>query len=387
MYRDITVPILSCTHAKLLLLPSSQKLVGRDHQPTAALASAIPAMVRRTRLCVHPRGNSRDRRSVSAIALSHRQSEDWQASSLCDASFLYVGSSSLVQLGLFAKVSPFNPAANIELPKEEKRLPAAFLSLEEVERLINQADVTTKIGIRDRAILEVLYSTAMRRSEVMRLEQFDLDRTRRLIVIRQGKGKKDRVVPIGVRALDWLEKYLREGRQWLADGHGSKLRLKRTETPRIFLNNAGRPFHLGPLSAMVRTYLVAAGIDKPGACHILRHTAATLMLENGADLRSLQTLLGHESLNTTQIYTHITIERLRQVHDQTHPAKPDALPKPKEENKPNNPVPRRHVLCKGIESLLSRLCGWSRTFYEIGVGSFSRFGGGSLSLGEKINGV
>ncbi len=235
------------------------------------------------------------------------------------------------------KFLPFNPAANIELPKEEKRLPAAFLSLEEVERLINQADVTTKIGIRDRAILEVLYSTAMRRSEVMRLEQFDLDRTRRLIVIRQGKGKKDRVVPIGVRALDWLEKYLREGRQWLADGHGSKLRLKRTETPRIFLNNAGRPFHLGPLSAMVRTYLVAAGIDKPGACHILRHTAATLMLENGADLRSLQTLLGHESLNTTQIYTHITIERLRQVHDQTHPAKPDALPKPKEENKPNNP--------------------------------------------------
>jgi len=158
-------------------------------------------------------------------------------------------------------------------------------------------------------------------------------------VIRQGKGRKDRIVPIGVRAIEWLEKYLRDVRPWLEAGNGCKQRRKQlpAATNRLILSNTGGAMRPEVLSALVRAYIEAAGINKPGSCHILRHTAATLMLENGADLRSLQTLLGHESLNTTQIYTHITLERLRQVHDATHPAKPDAKPDIKPDIKPDVP--------------------------------------------------
>ena len=240
------------------------------------------------------------------------------------------------------QIIPFNPAVSIELPKEEKRLPSAFLNQDEIEKLINMPDITNKIGVRDRAILEVLYSTAMRRSELAKLTHNDIDRSRRLIVIRQGKGKKDRVVPVGVRALQWLDKYVREVRDWLTDGHGARIRLTIKPSDFVFLNNCGRPFGLGPLSTMVRDYLKEAEIKKLGGCHIIRHTTATLMLENGADLRSIQTLLGHESLNTTQIYTHITIDRLREVHDLTHPAKPDTVEKLENPATPNsNPTPAR----------------------------------------------
>ena len=115
------------------------------------------------------------------------------------------------------------------------------------------------------------------------------------------------------------------------EGHGRKRGKSIVEpTTKIFLHNTGAEMHPTSLSILVRGYLNAAGIKKPGSCHMLRHMTATLMLENGADLRSLQTLLGHASLNTTQIYTHITIDRLRTVHDATHPAKPDILPLPGE---------------------------------------------------------
>jgi integrase/recombinase XerD len=203
-----------------------------------------------------------------------------------------------------------------------------YLTVEEVESLINQTDTTQEIGIRDRAILEILYSSAIRRNELLALGLYDIDRSRRLLMIRQGKGKRDRVVPIGLRALQWLEKYLLEVRPWLMAGHGrKKLGPMPEERDRIFLGATGKPISPVQLSQLVRGYLESAEINKSGACHVLRHTAATLMLENGADLRSLQTLLGHASLNTTQIYTHITIDRLRQVHDATHPAKPDQRPK------------------------------------------------------------
>ena len=135
-------------------------------------------------------------------------------------------------------------------------------------------------------------------------------------MIRQGKGRKDRVVPIGRRALDWLGKYL--------DSARNELMAEPSET--LFLSTRGNSVHPNNLSELVRTYLDAAGIKKRGSCHMLRHTTATLMLEGGADLRSLQTLLGHEQLNTTQIYTHVTIQRLREVHAKTHPAKPDESP-------------------------------------------------------------
>jgi integrase/recombinase XerD len=209
-----------------------------------------------------------------------------------------------------------NPAEQIELPKEEQRLPASHLTLSEVESLINAPDLTAGVGLRDRAILETFYSTGMRRSELANLQQYDLDAERRLITIRQGKGRKDRVVPLGQRGLDWITKYQANVRPKLLNDPSDTL----------FLSTLGNAIHPNNLSAMVRGYLVAVGITKRGSCHMLRHTAATLMLENGADLRSIQTLLGHQNLNTTQIYTHVTIQRLREVHDQTHPAKPDDLP-------------------------------------------------------------
>ena len=222
-----------------------------------------------------------------------------------------------------------NPTVELELPKEEFRLPVGFMNVEEVERLLNQADAQTPIGIRDRAMMEVLYSSAMRRGELCNLSHYDIDWERRLLTIRQGKNKKDRIVPIGQRAVDWLFKYLQDVRPELAAGKFAKRtckRWRRDPTDKLFLSNFGAAMNPVSVSLLMRAYIEAAGIDKRGACHIFRHTAATLMLENGADLRSIQTLLGHENLNTTQIYTHIAIDHLRKVHDATHPAKPDKNP-------------------------------------------------------------
>ena len=222
-----------------------------------------------------------------------------------------------------------NPTVELELPKEEFRLPVGFMNVEEVERLLNQADAQTPIGIRDRAMMEVLYSSAMRRGELCNLSHYDIDWERRLLTIRQGKNKKDRIVPIGQRAVDWLFKYLQDVRPELAAGKFAKRtcnRWRRDPTDKLFLSNFGAAMNPVNVSLLMRAYIEAAGIDKRGACHIFRHTAATLMLENGADLRSIQTLLGHGNLNTTQIYTHIAIDHLRKVHDATHPAKPDKSP-------------------------------------------------------------
>jgi integrase/recombinase XerD len=220
---------------------------------------------------------------------------------------------------------PSNPSNDLELPKEEHRLPASYLSLSEAESLINAPDLTKPIGVRDRSIFATFYSTAMRRAELAKLRLDDIDTERRLITIRQGKGRKDRVVPIGVRGMDWLLKYRDEVREGLI----------KDDYDTLYLTSMGNPFHVVTLSQLVRKYLTAIGIKRRGSCHTLRHTAATLMLENGADLRSIQTLLGHASLNTTQIYTHITIQRLREVHDKTHPAKPDEAPNRDPEDKPD----------------------------------------------------
>jgi len=181
-------------------------------------------------------------------------------------------------------------------------------------------------GIRDRSIFETFYSTAMRRTELLSLQLDDLDCDRGVIMIRQGKGRKDRVVPIGKRAIGWLEKYL----------HESRPRLLQEPSDTVYLTSTGNAFHPVTLGQLVRQYLDANGINRRGACHMLRHTAATLMMEGGADLRSLQTLLGHESLNTTQIYTHVTIDRLREVHAKTHPAASDTPPPPVPPKPPEN---------------------------------------------------
>lgn len=208
---------------------------------------------------------------------------------------------------------PRDVAAELELPKEERRLPTAVLAADEVERVLNQTDVSKPLGLRDRALLETFYSTGIRCSELAALQVYDLEAERQMVIIRRGKGNKDRVVPIGQRALTWIQKYTADVRPGL---------VMRTNEATLFVSCNGRRLGRNNISAMVRAYLVQAGIGKRGACHLLRHTAATLMMENGADLRSLQEFLGHERLNTTQIYTHVSIQRLKQVHERTHPASP-----------------------------------------------------------------
>jgi integrase/recombinase XerD len=203
----------------------------------------------------------------------------------------------------------------MELPKEEQRLPTNVLNAAQVETILGLADVSTPLGLRDRAMMETFYSTAIRCGELVELEVYDLDRQRRSLVVRQGKGRKDRVLPIGRRALLWLEKYLADVRPRFVE---------RTNSTRLFVSIHGRPFLRSNVSLLVRNYFDLAGIRQRGSCHLLRHTAATLMMENGADLRSLQELLGHARVNTTQIYTHVSIQRLKEVHERTHPAGLDA---------------------------------------------------------------
>lgn len=203
-----------------------------------------------------------------------------------------------------------NPASDIVLPKLPQRLPRAVLSLEEVEAVLAQPVVSMPEGLRDRAILEVLYSTGVRRAEVTRLTVFDVDATRGTVFVREGKGKKDRVVPIGERAQAWVVKYVEEARP----------KLLRKDEGILFLGDAGEELHVDYLSQRVRAYIEAAGLEKPGACHLFRHSMATGMLEGGADVRFVQEMLGHASLKTTQLYTRVTVEKLKAVHSATHPA-------------------------------------------------------------------
>ncbi len=210
---------------------------------------------------------------------------------------------------------PFNPASEIELPKQPKSLPKAILSPDEVERILAEPDATTTLGLRDRAILEVFYSSGIRRAELCRLRLEHIDVDRQTIFIKDGKGQKDRYVPVGLRALLWIARYVENARE--------KLLLDQKE-PTLFLTKDGKPINPDSLTEYARKYVKAAGVDKPGACHIFRHTMATLMHENGADIRYIQAILGHERLETTQIYTRTSLRKLLEVHGATHPAeRPD----------------------------------------------------------------
>jgi integrase/recombinase XerD len=204
-----------------------------------------------------------------------------------------------------------NPASEIDLPRLGRSLPKVILSAQEVEQIMNLCEITEPIGLRDRALLEVLYSTGMRRLEIVRLKLFDLQLDRGLILVNQGKGSKDRYVPIGARAAAWLEKYIREGRPQL---------VSEPDDFTVFLTAQGEPFSRDHLTFAVRERIEAAKLGKGGACHLFRHTMATLMHENGADIRHIQAILGHEDIRTTQIYTQVAIRALQQIHAATHPA-------------------------------------------------------------------
>jgi integrase/recombinase XerD len=164
--------------------------------------------------------------------------------------------------------------------------------------------------VRDRAIVETLYSTGMRRGELSGLDLYDVDFDRGWVTIRQGKGAKDRVVPIGSRALAWIRKYLDEIRPEL---------VLRADEPVLFLSTTGERIPATSLTLLVRRLFVAAGVTKKGSCHLFRHAMATLMLERGADIRYIQEILGHSTLETTQAYTKVSIQKLKEIHEATHP--------------------------------------------------------------------
>lgn len=206
----------------------------------------------------------------------------------------------------------YNPASELEMPRMGKRLPKAVLSEAEMERVLNQPDIADPLGVRDRAILETLYSTGIRRTELTMLRLHDVDSERGTLFVRQGKGKRDRMIPIGERALRWIDKYLVEVRSELSCGH---------DEGALFLNHLGEGISPVTLSSRVRAYVNAAKIGKGGSCHLFRHTMATLMLENGADIRFIQAMLGHVNLGTTEVYTQVSIKKLKEIHTLTHPAR------------------------------------------------------------------
>jgi len=197
------------------------------------------------------------------------------------------------------------------MPKQERRLPKHVLSVDEAERILDLPDVGDPYGLRDRAILETLYSTGIRRLETIGLAVYDLDAERGTLRIRQGKGGKDRTVPIGERAVSWIHKYIQEARPKL---------VMPPDTGTLFLTQEGEPMSPSRLTEIARDYIAKANLGKTGACHLFRHTCATLMLEGGADIRFVQEMLGHVQLTTTQIYTLVSIRQLKAVHSMTHPS-------------------------------------------------------------------
>jgi integrase/recombinase XerD len=204
-----------------------------------------------------------------------------------------------------------DPTAHLESPKIRRSLPG-YLRLDEVEKLLELPDQSTPLGLRDRAMLEVLYSTGLRVSELTSLRVMDLD-TKVGCVRCIGKGDKERIVPVGRKALAIVEKYLRDGRTAL-------IRTTRGSAgPYLFVNRRGGRISRVGVWKIFSSYGRKAGLRVPLTPHMLRHSFATHLLERGADLRSVQLMLGHSDISTTQIYTHVVEERLKQIYKAHHP--------------------------------------------------------------------
>ncbi len=203
-----------------------------------------------------------------------------------------------------------NPVVAVRTPKQEKKLPR-FLEYEEVKRLLDTPPVNNWLGARDRAILETLYSTGIRVSELVALNMDDIDFLGEVVHVR-GKGKKERIAPIGSSALQVIQHYMefRNKRAQSNSNFDSKV---------LFVNKHGRRLSTRSVRRKMDKYLKIAGLDPAISPHTLRHSFATHMLNNGADLRSVQELLGHQSLSTTQIYTHLTTTKLKEVYTNAHP--------------------------------------------------------------------
>jgi integrase/recombinase XerD len=213
-------------------------------------------------------------------------------------------------------VALFDPSSAIELPRVEKRLPRVILSEAEARRIVTAPRGASPLALRDRAILETLYATGVRASELIRLCPADVDTEERVLRVVLGKGRKDRNLPLTAPAARAIESYLARGRGALL---GSHPREGPRAKDRLFLCPSGRPLTRTSLSRVVRQWARAARVAKRVTCHTFRHSVATHLLRRRADIRHIQALLGHASLSTTERYTHVEISDLRRVVERAHP--------------------------------------------------------------------
>lgn len=201
-----------------------------------------------------------------------------------------------------------NPAIDLETPKSKLKLPQ-ILTIEEVDKLMDQPKVITHLGLRDRAMLELMYGTGVRVSEMLSLEIDDINMTAGFMRC-MGKGRKERIIPVNQTAIQWVQRYLARARNFLVKNNVERI---------LFVNARGRKLSRQGFFKILTGYVKQAGIDKEITPHTLRHSFATHLLENGADLRAVQEMLGHADISTTQIYTHLTKTRLREVYQQYFP--------------------------------------------------------------------
>lgn len=203
-----------------------------------------------------------------------------------------------------------NPAVGIRVARREKRLPS-FLTESDMSRLMEISKGNGFLGTRDQAMLEMFYSTGIRLTELHGLSVADIDLFGETVKVR-GKGRRERILPLGKLASRALGSYLKQRAEFLS-------RIGRQEEPAVFINKFGKRLSRRGIQRVIRIWLARAGASGKLSPHVIRHTFATHMLERGADLRAVQELLGHASLTSTQIYTHVTTERLKQVYNQAHP--------------------------------------------------------------------
>ena len=201
-----------------------------------------------------------------------------------------------------------NPVEDLESPKVAKTLPE-ILSLKEIEQILEQPNLQTPLGMRDRAMLEILYATGMRVSELTHLPTHQVNLEGGFVLL-YGKGSKERIVPLGSEAMRWVALYLKGARGALSKGKESAF---------LFINRSGKEMSRQRFWRNLKDYAKKAGLHKRISPHLLRHSFASHLLERGADLRSVQMMLGHVDISTTQIYTHVTGEKLKKVHKQYHP--------------------------------------------------------------------
>jgi len=209
-----------------------------------------------------------------------------------------------------------NPLERLELPKVEQSLPTGYFTLKELDKIYFQIKISSSYPVRDRAIFETFFASGIRLSELSHLDVTDIDFEHKLLTVHKGKGRKDRRVPIVARTCYWIERYLIEERSNLVHpGSGAAL----------FLPKDGFRFRKNQLGRIVSKYKEKVGINRRGACNLLRHATGTLMHENGAEIRYVQKMLGHSSISTTQVYTHVSPNKLKEVYFKTHPYAGDTL--------------------------------------------------------------